>query len=94
MGKIPVGATVDPGDVRAGMSCPSSPTEVQYVFYNNLLKLVQDVDSLPPPRCPDKGLDEEAGGSCVQRGKTSPHDVIDIKHLSVMAATHTQRQVP
>lgn len=94
MGKIPVGATVDPGDVRAGMSCPSSPTEVQYVFYNNLLKLVQDVDSLPPPRCPDEGLDEEAGGSCVQRGKTSPHDVIDIKHLSVMAATHTQRQVP
>lgn len=58
-----------------------------------LLELLQDVESLPPPRRPAEGFDKKTGGSCVQRGETSPHDVIDVKHLSVMAAAHAQRQI-
>ncbi len=60
----------------------------------HLLNLVQDADSLPPPRRPAEGLDKEAGGSRVQRREASAHDVIDIKHLGVVAAAHAQRQVP
>lgn len=58
------------------------------------LQLVQDAESLSPSFCSAEGLDEEAGSSSVQRGETSPHDVIDFRHLSVMTATHTKRQVP
>lgn len=60
----------------------------------HLLKLLQDSECLPPPLCAAEGLDEEAGGSCFQRGEISPHDVIDIKHLSIVATIHTYCQVP
>lgn len=73
-------------------------TEILFHKFNFLLKttaylleLLQDVESLPPPRCPAEGFDKKTGSSCVQRGETSPHDVVDVKHLSVMAAAHAQR---
>lgn len=59
----------------------------------HLPQLLQDTKSLPPPRRPTEGLDEESRGSRVQRRKTSPHDIIDVEHLLVMATAHTQRQV-
>lgn len=55
---------------------------------------MQDGESLPPPRCLAEGLDEEAGGSRLKRRETFQHDVIDVKHLSIVAAAYTQSQVP
>lgn len=63
------------------------------VFALYLIELLQYAESLPPPLCSAKRLDKEAQGSCLQTREISPHDVIQVKHLRVMATFHTQRQV-
>lgn len=74
--------------------CNTSKLSLWCDFYVHLLNLVEDADGLPPPLRAAEGLDKEAGGSCVQSREISSHYFIDIEHLGIVSAAHTQRQVP